>query len=288
MTGALVKKQGFTLIEMALVVLILGILATIALPEYRDYTEKARLTDLELRVDAMRTAMATAYQTGVRSMMRKAAYAPGIIPEEWRAIPIRDSMTYPGLEMFMMTTDQPFGQQLPGGTMRPYLVLGAAGSVSGDIAESARTLRNFSEIFPASRQAWWVPSTIMVIPLLDDTTLRIANTSATNPATPANTAGSSGPAPGTGSPSPADTGAPAPTNTGGPAAQTAQGGGTQTGGTVAGNTGTGTAPANTGTGTPAPSQVVNNPPVVPVVESCSHPGQGVGHAWGHCNGHGHN
>ena len=60
-------QQGFTLIELMIVVAIIGILAAVALPAYQDYTIKAKVSEGILATSQCRTAVAEVYQTGSAS-----------------------------------------------------------------------------------------------------------------------------------------------------------------------------------------------------------------------------
>lgn len=50
-------QQGFTLIELMIVIAIIGILAAIALPAYQQYTNKAKFSEVVLATSGVKTAV---------------------------------------------------------------------------------------------------------------------------------------------------------------------------------------------------------------------------------------
>ena len=70
-------QQGFTLIELMIVVAIIGILAAIAVPAYQDYTIRARVSEGASLSGALRTQVDLLNSEGITLANMSTAAAPG-------------------------------------------------------------------------------------------------------------------------------------------------------------------------------------------------------------------
>ncbi|NOS75148.1 MAG: prepilin-type N-terminal cleavage/methylation domain-containing protein [Methyloglobulus sp.] len=68
-------QQGFTLIELMIVVAIIGILAAVAIPAYQDYTVRAKISEAIIAGDAVKASISEAFQTDSLAGLTAAADA---------------------------------------------------------------------------------------------------------------------------------------------------------------------------------------------------------------------
>ncbi len=95
--------RGFTLIELVIVIVILGILAAVAIPKYEDMQEQARSATLKGQVGSIRSAVAIQYARNALSgsatfpVLNGSIFADGNVPKE----PVMNSnavKTTPGVD----------------------------------------------------------------------------------------------------------------------------------------------------------------------------------------------
>jgi len=83
-------QQGFTLIELMIVIAIIGILASVALPAYQTYTNKAKFSEVVLATSNVKSAVEICGQTRATTADFGAVCVPGGVSATGQASGVLD------------------------------------------------------------------------------------------------------------------------------------------------------------------------------------------------------
>ncbi|MEC6832747.1 prepilin-type N-terminal cleavage/methylation domain-containing protein [Photobacterium toruni] len=74
------KQQGFTLIELMIVVAIIGILSAFAVPAYQDYTKRTHAAEMLNSASAMKTAVGVCLLSGESTCISSTTATATVVP----------------------------------------------------------------------------------------------------------------------------------------------------------------------------------------------------------------
>jgi type IV pilus assembly protein PilA len=118
-------QQGFTLIELMIVVAIIGILAAVAIPAYQDYTVRARVTE------------GLSLASAAKATVAENAASGSALDAGWNAPSATDNVTSVALDAATGEITVTYEAKAGGGTITLVPTAGGAALASGTIPNDA-------------------------------------------------------------------------------------------------------------------------------------------------------